>query len=180
MYEYGQLYTYIRDSPLNTRASTHWNLIGRSINAPPSVIAQQYSSATFVSPCFQSRKEKLSVRWKSAIFFYFKKYVHTKLRNLKLPMSGGGCLHIKIVSQLFYPHNIRVLSSSTHWRTGGGGYFKIGLDCLVPIFHLLITNHFLTISTTPLMSALNTLNTEHKNHWRSENESDFVANLKYL
>jgi hypothetical protein len=36
----------------------HWNLIDRSTTAPPPVIAQQYSSASFVSLCFHSRKEK--------------------------------------------------------------------------------------------------------------------------
>jgi len=44
------------------------------------------------------------------------------------------------------------------------GYLKIGLDCLVPNFHLLITNVSLTISTKLQMSALNLFNTVHKNH----------------
>jgi len=49
------------------------------------------------------------------------------------------------------------------------GYLKIGLDCLVPNFHLLITNDFLTISTKLQMSALNLLNTVHKKITEDEN-----------
>jgi hypothetical protein len=39
-----------------------WNLIGRSMTAPQSLIAQQYSSATFASLCFSYRQEKFAAR----------------------------------------------------------------------------------------------------------------------
>jgi hypothetical protein len=39
------MYVYTKGSPVEIQAPTQWNLIGRSMN----VIAQQNSSATFVS-----------------------------------------------------------------------------------------------------------------------------------
>jgi hypothetical protein len=39
---------YMTGSPAEIQIQAHWNLIGRSSTAPPHVIAQQYSSATFV------------------------------------------------------------------------------------------------------------------------------------
>jgi hypothetical protein len=44
-----------RRSPVETQTSKHENLIGGSMTAAPSVIAQQYSSATFVSLRFHFR-----------------------------------------------------------------------------------------------------------------------------
>jgi len=57
------------------RTPTHWNLIRRSITplyrsitpSTVSVIAQQYSSATFVSPSLHSRKEKFPRAFKKII-----------------------------------------------------------------------------------------------------------------
>lgn len=46
---YVQLYAYIQGSPAEIKTPTRWNLIGRSVTAPPHVIAQQYSPTTFVS-----------------------------------------------------------------------------------------------------------------------------------
>jgi hypothetical protein len=50
---YGQLMVYIQA----VQTPTYCNVIGRSITAPPPVIAQQYSAASFAPPRFQSRKE---------------------------------------------------------------------------------------------------------------------------
>ena len=44
-YAYSQLYLYIQESPHEIRNPTHWILIGSAT----CVIAQQYSSAIFVS-----------------------------------------------------------------------------------------------------------------------------------
>jgi hypothetical protein len=47
---------YVQGSPVEIQTSTHWSLIGRSMTAPHAcVIAQQYSSTTFVSLRFHSR-----------------------------------------------------------------------------------------------------------------------------
>jgi hypothetical protein len=44
---------------------TEWNLVGRSTTAIACFIAQQYSSAVFVTLCSHPRKEKFSVRFKN-------------------------------------------------------------------------------------------------------------------
>jgi hypothetical protein len=50
------------------------NLIGSSKTAPAAcVIAQQYSSAIFVSRRFLSRKEKFGTRFKNLIFLKLRK-----------------------------------------------------------------------------------------------------------
>jgi hypothetical protein len=55
-------------SPVEIQIPTHWNLIGRSItSSTPYVIAQQYSSATFVSLRFHSLKQKFGSRFKNGI-----------------------------------------------------------------------------------------------------------------
>jgi hypothetical protein len=41
------------------------------MTVPPPTIAQQYSSAAFVSLCFCSHKEKLGVTFKNAIIRFF-------------------------------------------------------------------------------------------------------------
>jgi hypothetical protein len=48
----------MQGSPVKIQIPAHWNLIGRSLSAPLPVIAQQYSSATFVSLRFHSGKAK--------------------------------------------------------------------------------------------------------------------------
>jgi hypothetical protein len=56
------------------------------------VIAQQYSSATFVSLRIHSRKEKFGARFKIVtILFLFLNIVGLKLRNLKL-RGVGECI----------------------------------------------------------------------------------------
>ena len=53
---------FIQGVQVKSKLPTHLNCIGRNMTAPPSVIAQQYSSATFVSLRFHSRMEKLGAR----------------------------------------------------------------------------------------------------------------------
>jgi hypothetical protein len=61
-------------SPAEIQTPTHWKLIGHSMTAPPPVIAQHYSSYTFVSLRFHSRKEQFGAFKKSHcfIFYFFK------------------------------------------------------------------------------------------------------------
>jgi hypothetical protein len=50
---------YTKGSVLEIQTPVHRNLIGRSMTAPPScVIAQQYSSASYISLHFYSHWEK--------------------------------------------------------------------------------------------------------------------------
>jgi hypothetical protein len=57
------------------------------------VFAQQYSSATFISLRFHSRKEKFSAHFKHIIIsiFYFFEIVSLKLSDLKLCKSESVC-----------------------------------------------------------------------------------------
>jgi Na+(H+)/acetate symporter ActP len=61
---------------MKAKLPTHWNLIARSMNAPSvCVIAQQYTSATFISLRFHSRKVKFGARFKNITisnFYFFK------------------------------------------------------------------------------------------------------------
>jgi hypothetical protein len=50
---------------------THWNLIGRSMNAAASVVAQEYTSVAFVSLCSHPRKEKFGLRLKNVTISNF-------------------------------------------------------------------------------------------------------------
>ena len=60
-------------------------------------IAQQYSSATFVSLRPHSLAEKINAHFKNAIFFFcFKNYVRLKSRSLKLRNSGSVCVEIQV------------------------------------------------------------------------------------
>jgi hypothetical protein len=52
---------------LTSKLQTRWNLIGRSVKVPPSVIAQQYSSSTFVSLSYRLRKQKFGALFKNVI-----------------------------------------------------------------------------------------------------------------
>jgi hypothetical protein len=68
----GQLYMYIQRSPVEIHIPAHWNLIRPQHDRfAASVIAQQYSAATFVSLRFHSR------RWKFR--HAFKKYFNLVL-----------------------------------------------------------------------------------------------------
>ena len=60
---------YDKNTPAETQTPTHWNLIGSSMTASPSVIAQQYSSATLPSLRVHSLKDKFSARLKNVIIF---------------------------------------------------------------------------------------------------------------
>jgi hypothetical protein len=54
---------YKKRRPGEIQTPTHWNLIARSMTASPPVIAQQYSSAMFVSTRCRSRMEKFGSRF---------------------------------------------------------------------------------------------------------------------
>jgi hypothetical protein len=70
---------------IRPQASTQWTVIGRSVTAPPSGVARQYSSTTFVSLRFHSRKDKFGARFNS---FYFD---ILKSASLKLRKWGSVC-----------------------------------------------------------------------------------------
>jgi hypothetical protein len=55
---YGQLYTYVQNSPAEVQTPKHWNVIDHSMSAWQPVIAQQYPPATSQSLRFNPRKEK--------------------------------------------------------------------------------------------------------------------------
>jgi hypothetical protein len=59
-------YMYIQDSPVEILILLQRNLIGRSMTAPPSVIAQ-YSSATFILLSFQPSKEIFGMRFRNVV-----------------------------------------------------------------------------------------------------------------
>jgi hypothetical protein len=60
---------YDKNRPAEIQTQTHWNLIGSSMTASPSVIAQQYSSATFPSLRVHSLKAKFSAPLKKSLLF---------------------------------------------------------------------------------------------------------------
>jgi hypothetical protein len=64
---------YMQGSPVGIQTPSHWNLIVRSMTSPPPVIAQQYSSATFVSLCSHSRTEKFGAHVFNFLYFTEKK-----------------------------------------------------------------------------------------------------------
>ena len=63
----------VKGNSAETQIPTYCNVIGHSKAATPPVIAQQYSSATFVSWCFYNRKEKFSLISEKLFLFSFKK-----------------------------------------------------------------------------------------------------------
>jgi len=66
--------------PAEIQTPTQWNLIGRSLTAPPTVVAQQYSSATFACLRFRFHKEKSDAFQKFYFFlvFTFESYVKSE------------------------------------------------------------------------------------------------------
>jgi len=67
---------YVQGSLVEIQTQTHCNPLGRSMTAPPPVIAQQYSPATYVSLRYYSCKEKFGVPNKnitSSSYFLFLK-----------------------------------------------------------------------------------------------------------
>ena len=82
-----QMCAYIQGSAAEIQTRRHWNLICRStISPPPEVVAQQYSSTTFVSLRFHSRKEKFGVfkrRYFTALIFFLRKCVILKFRKVE-------------------------------------------------------------------------------------------------
>jgi hypothetical protein len=69
---------YVQVSPAGIKARRRWNLIGHGNTAPPSVVAQQYSSATFLSLRFHPREESVrrtfrKRRYSSLCFYVLKK-----------------------------------------------------------------------------------------------------------
>ena len=92
-------WTCIQGRPAETRTPKHG--FGRSLTAPPPVIAQQYSPATFASLRFQSRKEKFFASCKNLtiyipFFTFFKTCVSLKPRNLKFRKSGSVCIGVNL------------------------------------------------------------------------------------
>jgi hypothetical protein len=79
----------MQGSPAEIQIRTSWCLIGRSLTTPPCVIAQQYSSATFVSLRFHSRYQKFGALLKSVgIPFVFCNCLSLKLHNVKSRFVG--------------------------------------------------------------------------------------------
>jgi hypothetical protein len=76
---------YVRWTPVEIQTSAHMDLINSSMTAPtPLVIAQQYSSASFVSLRFLSCKEELGAHSNNPTVFSFTLFFNCgslKLRN---------------------------------------------------------------------------------------------------
>ena len=78
---------YIQGGPVEILHN--WNLIGRSMTAPITcAIPQQYSSTTFLSLRFHSRKEKYRGCYKNVISFLFN-FSSLKLRESKVRKMGN-------------------------------------------------------------------------------------------
>jgi hypothetical protein len=60
---------YKQRRPGEIQTPTHWNLIARRMTASPPIMAQQYSSAMFVSVRCRSRMEKFGSRFNFLILF---------------------------------------------------------------------------------------------------------------
>jgi hypothetical protein len=57
---------YTQESTVEIQSTTNWNQIGHSMTCPANrVIAQQYSSATFISLRFHFCKETFGARFKN-------------------------------------------------------------------------------------------------------------------
>ena len=81
-YIYGRLCMYIQENPAEIPTPTQWNPTGHSKIALPPVIAQQYSSTTFISIHFHTRKEN-SGHISKVLFQFVNSYFRTV--SLKLP-----------------------------------------------------------------------------------------------
>jgi hypothetical protein len=68
------------------------------------VIAQQYSSATFVSLRFHSRKTKFGALFKNMFFSIFNclNYVSLKMHDVKLRKSGSFCNYHSMFCFLYF------------------------------------------------------------------------------
>jgi hypothetical protein len=94
-YTYGLLhYTYYTEQrAAETRNRTYSNPIDRSTAVQPTIIAEQYSSTTYASLCFQSCKQKYGAHFKNCYFsihlYYFKNALRMKLCNLEERKSGN-------------------------------------------------------------------------------------------
>ena len=62
---------------------SYWNLDGRSMTARRCVIAQQYSSTTLVSLCFNFREDKLGA-FKKTLLLQFFTFLKKKLRKSEI------------------------------------------------------------------------------------------------
>ena len=86
-----ELCMYVRWTPVEIQTSAHWDLIDSSMTAPtPVVIAQQYSSASFVSLRFLSCKEELGAHSNNPTVFSFTFFF--KLREPEIAQFGE-CLY---------------------------------------------------------------------------------------
>jgi len=85
-YTYGH-YMYIREAILNPNSSTLEPDRPQHIGPTACIIAQQYSSTTFVSLCFVHPRKKVGVSFNNFIisfFYFFLNCVGMKLRNMTL------------------------------------------------------------------------------------------------
>jgi hypothetical protein len=85
----------VKGSSIETDTPALWNLIGCGVTPSPLPVyisAQRYSSATFVSLRFHSRKNRRAFKKYYYIkFHFFKKNLILKLPNLKLVESVAFC-----------------------------------------------------------------------------------------
>jgi hypothetical protein len=73
---------YKQGSPAKPQTSRPWNLIGSCMTTSPPFIAQQYSSTTFVSLGFHTRKDKSDTFKKHCffpVFFSLLKFLKTEI-----------------------------------------------------------------------------------------------------
>jgi len=92
IYTRSTIKAYLLGNPVEIQSSTHYNTIGRSMTTPTvCAIAQQYSSASFVSLRFPFPKENIW-RFKQVLIFWFSYYcLGLKLPNLKSLELGSIC-----------------------------------------------------------------------------------------
>jgi hypothetical protein len=84
----------IKGSPAKTRTPNQREPVQpRRDHLAAWVVAQQYSTVTFVSLCFHFLKETFSAPVKHFLFHFFlyKNCVILRLRNLKLRQTGSAC-----------------------------------------------------------------------------------------
>jgi hypothetical protein len=82
-------YTHTQVSTVEIHTPTQSKVKGHSMTVPVPVIAQQYSSATYVALRFHCRKGTFNVCLQNAIFFLFENCLSLKKRNLKFHKSRG-------------------------------------------------------------------------------------------
>ena len=97
VYVWSTIYVYTRKSSWNPNSSTLEPDRPQYDHPDAGVIAQQYSSATFVSVCFHSRIERFTALFKAIVFNFLKIFLISRKSevvwlNIALSRGVSGCL----------------------------------------------------------------------------------------